>query len=64
MAMRLQDKVCIITGAGGGMGRIAAQMFAAEGARVVVAEYGREAGEETARLVNEAAGATSGTREP
>jgi len=59
MAMRLQDKVCIITGAGGGMGRIAAQMFAAEGARVVVAEYGQEAGEETARLVNEAAGSTS-----
>lgn len=52
--MRLQDKVCIITGAGGGMGRVAAQMFAAEGAKIVVAEYGQEAGEETARIVNEA----------
>jgi NAD(P)-dependent dehydrogenase (short-subunit alcohol dehydrogenase family) len=60
MVMRLQDKVCIITGSGGGMGRVAAQMFAAEGARVVVAEYGEEAGEETARLVNEAAESISG----
>jgi len=54
--MRLQDKVCIITGAGGGMGRTAALMFAAEGARVVVAEFGKAAGEETVRLVREAGG--------
>jgi len=54
--MRLQDKVCIITGAGGGMGRTAALMFAAEGARVVVAEFGQAAGEETVRLVREAGG--------
>ena len=45
--MRLADKVTIITGAGGGMGRVAARMFAAEGARVVVAEYGEAAGQET-----------------
>jgi NAD(P)-dependent dehydrogenase (short-subunit alcohol dehydrogenase family) len=45
--MRLADKVTIITGGGGGMGRIAAQMFAREGARVVVAEYGEAAGRET-----------------
>ena len=43
--MRLQDKVTIITGAGGGMGRVAAQMFAAEGARVVVAEFDEAAGQ-------------------
>ena len=54
--MRLQDKVAVITGAGGGMGRVAAQMFAAEGARIVVAEYSEEAGRETARLVQEAGG--------
>jgi len=29
--MRLEDKVSIITGGGGGMGRVAAQMFAALG---------------------------------
>jgi len=45
--MRLADKVTIITGAGGGMGRVAARMFAAEGAKVVVAEFGESAGQET-----------------
>jgi len=54
--MRLQDKVTIITGAGGGMGRVAAQLFAAEGARVVVAEYGEAAGRETVGLVTKSGG--------
>jgi NAD(P)-dependent dehydrogenase (short-subunit alcohol dehydrogenase family) len=49
--MRLADKVTIITGAGGGMGRIAAQMFAKEGARIVVAEFGEAAGKETVDLI-------------
>ena len=49
--MRLADKVTIITGAGGGMGRVAARMFANEGARVVVAEFGEAAGRETVDLV-------------
>ncbi|HEX6656356.1 MAG TPA: glucose 1-dehydrogenase [Candidatus Limnocylindria bacterium] len=54
--MRLQDKVAIITGAGSGMGRVAAQMFAAEGASIVVAEFDQAAGDETVRLVTEAGG--------
>jgi len=54
--MRLQDKVAIITGAGSGMGRVAAQMFAAEGAKVLVAEYDEKAGAETAALVRAAGG--------
>lgn len=49
--MRLADKVTIITGGGGGMGRVAARMFAAEGAQVVVAEYGEAAGQETVELI-------------
>jgi NAD(P)-dependent dehydrogenase (short-subunit alcohol dehydrogenase family) len=49
--VRLQDKVAIITGAGGGMGRVAAQIFAREGAKVVVAEFGEAAGRETVSLV-------------
>ena len=57
--MRLDGKVCVITGAGGGMGRVAAQLFAAEGARVVVAEFAEAAGEETVRLVREAGGQAS-----
>lgn len=54
--MRLKDKVAIITGGGGGMGRVAATMFAAEGARVVVAEFSEAAGNETVRLIKAAGG--------
>ena len=54
--MRLADKVTIITGAGGGMGRVAAQMFAKEGAKVVVAEYGDAAGQETVDQVRAGGG--------
>jgi NAD(P)-dependent dehydrogenase (short-subunit alcohol dehydrogenase family) len=60
--VRLEGKVAIITGAGGGMGRVAAQRFAAEGAKVVVAEFGEAAGRETARLVSDAGGAASFVR--
>jgi len=54
--MRLSDNVSIITGGGSGMGRTAALMFAAEGAKVVVADYAEAAGTETVRLVSEAGG--------
>ena len=57
--MRLRDKVALITGAGSGMGRVAAQKFAAEGAKVIVAEFGEEAGAETVRLVTAAGGAAT-----
>ena len=45
--MRLQDKVCIITGAGSGMGRVATRMFCEQGARVVAADVSEGPGEET-----------------
>lgn len=54
--VRLQDKVAIITGAGGGMGRVASQTFAAEGAKIVVAEFGEAPGQETVRVVRAAGG--------
>jgi NAD(P)-dependent dehydrogenase (short-subunit alcohol dehydrogenase family) len=60
--VRLEGKVAIITGGGGGMGRVAAQRFAAEGAKVVVAEFGEAAGRETVRLVGEAGGDASFVR--
>ena len=41
--MKLKDKVAIVTGAGGGMGRAIALRFAKEGAKVVVAEIDPEA---------------------
>ena len=57
--MRLEGKVAVITGAGSGMGRVAAQMFGAEGAKVVVAEFAADAGEETVRQVTDAGGEAS-----
>jgi len=45
---RLDGKVCVITGAGGGMGRDATVLFSEEGARVCAADVNLEAAEETA----------------
>src|SRR5438876_11034662 len=45
---RLDGKVAVITGGAGGMGREAALLFCAEGARVCVADVDRQRGEETA----------------
>jgi NAD(P)-dependent dehydrogenase (short-subunit alcohol dehydrogenase family) len=45
---RLEGKVCVITGAGGGMGRVAAEVFTGEGARVCAADVDGAAAEETA----------------
>ena len=42
---RLDGKVALITGAGGGMGRLGALLFAQQGAKVVVADVNREAAE-------------------
>jgi len=47
---RLDGKVAVITGAGGGMGREAAILFTEEGARVCVADVDRQAAEETVSL--------------
>ncbi len=45
--MRLKDKVAIITGAGMGMGREAAVLFASEGAKVIVFDINEEAAKGT-----------------
>ena len=53
---RLAGKVALITGAGTGIGRATATLFAREGAKVVVAELNAEAGEQTAQLIVQAGG--------
>ncbi|MDQ3767563.1 MAG: glucose 1-dehydrogenase [Actinomycetota bacterium] len=53
---RLDGKVCVITGAGGGMGREAALRFSREGARVCVADMNEEAGQRSAAEAGAEAG--------
>jgi NAD(P)-dependent dehydrogenase (short-subunit alcohol dehydrogenase family) len=53
---RLASRVALITGAGNGMGREAARLFSAEGARVVVADSAEEAGVATVDMVRQAGG--------
>jgi NAD(P)-dependent dehydrogenase (short-subunit alcohol dehydrogenase family) len=56
MAGRLQDKACIVTGAGRGIGRAIALAFGAEGARVVVNDVDSDAAKEVASEVSAAGG--------
>jgi NAD(P)-dependent dehydrogenase (short-subunit alcohol dehydrogenase family) len=52
--MRLEGKIAVITGAGSGMGKAMAELFTAEGAKVVLADIsGRQ--EQVAAAINEAA---------
>ena len=56
MTDRLNGKVCIITGTGGGMGRAAAILFAKEGARVVGCDINATNAEATLDTVRSAGG--------
>jgi len=54
--MRLTDKVAIITGAGSGLGRASAVLFAKEGAKIVVADLNDEGGEKTVEDIKSSGG--------
>ncbi len=53
---RLAGKVALITGAGTGIGRATAKAMAAEGAKIVIAELNKQAGEQTAQIIARAGG--------
>jgi len=51
--MRLTDKVCIITGAAGGIGKVTALKFAANGAKVIISDLDNNKVQNTARELSE-----------
>jgi NAD(P)-dependent dehydrogenase (short-subunit alcohol dehydrogenase family) len=56
MKKRLEGKVAIITGAGSGIGKATAVLFASEDAKVTVAEINADAGEKTVQEIKKAGG--------
>lgn len=54
--MRLVDKVAIVTGAGSGIGRATANIFAKEGAKVIVADIKPSSGRETVEEISKNGG--------
>jgi NAD(P)-dependent dehydrogenase (short-subunit alcohol dehydrogenase family) len=53
--MRLDGKVALITGGGSGMGKVASELFAHEGAQVVVTDVADDAGAATAGAIGDRA---------
>ena len=56
--MRLQGRVAIVTGAASGIGKAIAETYAAEGARVVIADLNLTAAESAAAEIRESGGTT------
>ena len=54
--MRLQNKTALITGAGSGIGRESACLFASEGAQIVAIDIKEEEGKETVQMIQQGGG--------
>ncbi|MBM7587854.1 NAD(P)-dependent dehydrogenase (short-subunit alcohol dehydrogenase family) [Bacillus pakistanensis] len=54
--MELKNKIAVITGAGSGIGRAASMKLAGNGAKVVLVDFNKEAGEKTLNLIQEQGG--------
>jgi NAD(P)-dependent dehydrogenase (short-subunit alcohol dehydrogenase family) len=54
--MKLKGKVAIITGAGSGIGKASAGVFAEEGAKVVVVDWNKETGAQTSEMIRQTGG--------
>ena len=54
--MKLKEKVALITGAGGGIGRESALLFSREGAAILAVDVNDAAGNETVALVEKQGG--------
>jgi len=57
--MKLMDRIAVVTGAGSGIGRATALMFAREGARVAVVDLAEATAKATAEEIERAGGKPS-----
>lgn len=56
MDRRFNERICLVTGGGSGIGRATCLRFAAEGGRVAVVDLNAEHGNETVRMIASAGG--------
>lgn len=54
--MRLKDKVAVVTGAASGMGKAIAELYAQEGAKVIVSDLNKEGAEAVAAGIKDSGG--------